>query len=228
MTGWVALTGASRGIGRATAFALAERGCSLALLGRQSAEHREVVRSLVERGARVESIDVDLEVNASVRRAAVQVLACCGAPLALINNAGTITRQAVEEVTTAAYERQLAVNLRAPLFLSQALLPAMREAKRGRIIHVGSIASTVGTSRASVYCASKWGLVGFMKALAEELSGSGLMTAAILPGSVDTNMLTGSGFPPRMTPLEVASTIIHFALDAPLAHNGAVVEMFGT
>jgi 3-oxoacyl-[acyl-carrier protein] reductase len=66
-----------------------------------------------------------------------------------------------------------------------------------------------------------------MKSLAEELRDSGLMTVAILPGSVDTDMLKGSGYPPRMTPEDVAQTIAHYALDAPLAHNGSVIEMFG-
>ena len=66
-----------------------------------------------------------------------------------------------------------------------------------------------------------------MKSLAEELSDSGLMTAALLPGSVATRMLEGSGFPPRMTAEDVAKTLAFFALDAPLAHNGAVIEMFG-
>ena len=66
-----------------------------------------------------------------------------------------------------------------------------------------------------------------MKSLAEELVDSGLMTLALLPGSVATEMLEGSGFPPRMTAEAVARTIAYYALEAPLAHNGGVVEMFG-
>jgi NAD(P)-dependent dehydrogenase (short-subunit alcohol dehydrogenase family) len=67
-----------------------------------------------------------------------------------------------------------------------------------------------------------------MKSLAEELTGSGLMTVAVLPGSVDTPMLEGSGFEPRMSAEGVASTLAHYALDAGVAHNGGVIEMFGT
>ena len=59
-----------------------------------------------------------------------------------------------------------------------------------------------------------------MKSLAAELTDSGLMTCAVLPGSVDTEMLVGSGFPPRMSPESVAQTLVHYAFDAPLAHNG--------
>jgi 3-oxoacyl-[acyl-carrier protein] reductase len=104
----------------------------------------------------------------------------------------------------------------------------MRGAGRGRFIQVGSISSTLGTANAAAYVASKWGVVGFTKSLAAELSGSGLAAIAILPGSVDTEMLAGSGFEPRMHAEDVAQTIVHFALDAPPAHNGGVVEMFGT
>ena len=66
-----------------------------------------------------------------------------------------------------------------------------------------------------------------MKSLAEELTDSGLMTAAVLPGSVDTDMLAGSGFPPRMSAEAVAQSLLYLALDAPIAHNGASIEMFG-
>jgi 3-oxoacyl-[acyl-carrier protein] reductase len=92
---------------------------------------------------------------------------------------------------------------------------------------VGSISSTLGTAKMSAYCASKWGVVGFMKALAEELRGTGLQTMAILPGSVDTAMLKGSGFAAQMTAEDVAGTIAYAALDAPDALNGSAIEVFG-
>src|SRR5690606_15875581 len=120
-----------------------------------------------------------------------------------------------------------AVNLRAPFILTRSFLRAMRERGRGHMVFVGSISSTLGTARAAAYCASKWGLVGFVKSLAEELKDTGLMAVAVLPGSVDTRMLEGSGFEPRISPVQVASTLVHYALDAPTAHNGGVIEMFG-
>lgn len=67
-----------------------------------------------------------------------------------------------------------------------------------------------------------------MKSVAEELRDSGVMTCALLPGSVDTSMLVGSGFAPRMSAADVARTLVFLGLDASLAHNGAAVEMFGT
>jgi 3-oxoacyl-[acyl-carrier protein] reductase len=103
----------------------------------------------------------------------------------------------------------------------------MKERARGRIVHVGSISSILGTPNLSAYCASKWGVVGFMKSLAEELRGTGLQTMAVLPGSVDTQMLEGSGFVAQMTAEDVAGTITYAALDAPDAMNGSAIEVFG-
>jgi 3-oxoacyl-[acyl-carrier protein] reductase len=221
------VTGPSRGIGRATALAFAERGVDLALLGRPSASLAETVRGASDRGASVLQLDCDLTKAAEIERAAER-LRDLGAPDVLVNNAAVIRRHRIEQTTLEALDEQIAVNLRAPFVLTRALLPAMRRTGRGRIVNVGSISSTVGTAGAAAYCATKWGLVGFTKSLAAELSDSGLSTVAILPGSVDTRMLDGSGFSPRMTPEDVARTILYFALDAPIAHNGGVVEMFGT
>ena len=81
--------------------------------------------------------------------------------------------------------------------------------------------------RAASYAASKWGVVGFTKSLAEELRGTGLQSVAILPGSVDTHMLVGSGLPPLMSADDVAKMIVHAALDAPDAINGSAIELFG-
>lgn len=221
------ITGASRGIGRATALALARRQVSLALVGRASSARDETARLAAEVGVSMTSFDCDLAKSDEIDRAGRELLEL-GAPDVLINNAGVIERASVEETSVESWDLQLGVNLRAPFLLTRTVLPAMRAARRGRIIQVGSISSTLGSPQAAAYCAAKWGLVGWTKSLAEELTDSGLSTVVILPGSVDTEMLAGSGFSPRMTAADVAQTIVHYALDAPQAHNGGVVEMFGT
>jgi 3-oxoacyl-[acyl-carrier protein] reductase len=121
----------------------------------------------------------------------------------------------------------LGVNLKGTFLVTRALLPAMVPAKRGRIVAVSSISATLGTATQSAYCAAKWGIVGFMKSLAEELRGTGLQALTVLPGSVDTAMLKGSGFAPQMSAEEVAKVVTYAALDAPDAMNGSSVEVFG-
>jgi 3-oxoacyl-[acyl-carrier protein] reductase len=222
------VTGASRGIGRATALELARRQQPLALLGRPSEGLEHTAAQAKHAGVRVEIVPCDVRRPDHVKEAAAHVLKAFGPPLAVVNNAAVIHRAPVEDLSDANWDEQLEVNLRGPFLLTRALLPAMRAAERGNIVHVSSISGTLGTGAASAYCASKWGLIGFMKSLAEESSGSGLMTVAILPGSVETKMLEGSGFSPKMTADDVAKTIVHYALDASVAHNGGVVEMFGT
>jgi 3-oxoacyl-[acyl-carrier protein] reductase len=224
----VLITGASRGIGRATAIACAARGAELGLLGRLSVEQGETATLCAKSGARsVLELSADAERAEELERAASEFLRAYGPPDALIHNAGIAARTSVEETTLASWNEHLHVNLSAPFVLTRALLPAMRTRGSGHIVFVGSISSTLGTAKLSAYCATKWGIVGFMKSLAEELTDSGLMTCAVLPGSVDTRMLEGSGFPARMSADAVAHTLVHYALDAPLAHNGASIEMFG-
>jgi NAD(P)-dependent dehydrogenase (short-subunit alcohol dehydrogenase family) len=223
------VTGASRGIGRATALAFAERGLRLVLVARGTEENAETARLCLARGAAaVREVSADLRELGAVEHVAAEILAREGAPELVVHNAGSVHRARIEEFELEEWQRELALNLSAPFALTRGLLAAMRRRGRGRILFVGSISSTLGTPRQSAYSASKWGLVGLMKSLAEELSDSGLMTAAVLPGSVDTRMLEGSAFAARMRPEDVAKTLAYLAFDAPLAHNGGVVEMFGT
>ena len=166
---------------------------------------------------------------AEVARAPREVLAALGVPRVVVNNAGIVrrgapsTRRSPED-----WDEVIAVNLRGPFLVSRAFLPRMLAARRGRFVHVASISSTLGSPGAASYAASKWGLVGFTKSLAEELRGTGLQSIAVLPGSVDTEMLSRQ----RLRAADDARTtsrrmIVYAALDAPDAVNGSAVEMFG-
>jgi 3-oxoacyl-[acyl-carrier protein] reductase len=213
------VTGASRGIGRATAVAFAKRGVRVALLG------RDCLAAAQEIGGHAFACNVADSI--SVNGAAKQVLDQLGVPDVVVNNAGVVERVAIEAMTDDEWDHVLDVNLKGTFLVTRAFLPAMRVRGSGRIIHLGSISSTLGTPRHSAYCASKWGVVGFMKSLAEELRGSGLQTMALLPGSVDTDMLAGSGFPPQMSADDVARELVHLSLDASAALHGSAIEMFG-
>jgi NAD(P)-dependent dehydrogenase (short-subunit alcohol dehydrogenase family) len=224
----IVVTGASRGIGRATALELASRGHALSLVGRPSSALDRAAVDARSRGVAVNVVPCDLCDPDAIGGAARRIESESGVPEAIVHNAGIVHRQSIEETTDASWDEQLAVNLRAPFQLTRALLPSMKAVNAGRLVYVGSISSTLGSKNAAAYCASKWGLVGFMKSVAEDLSETGLMAMAILPGSVDTEMLEGSGFSARMSAEDVAKTIAYFAVLAPRSHNGGVVEMFGT
>lgn len=222
------ITGAGRGIGRATALAFARRGLDVALYGRVASDLEAVAELARAEGVRALAVECDVSSAPAVDEAAARVERELGLPTVVVNNAGIVHRAPVEDTTEQAFDHVVAVNLKGPFLVTRSFLPAMRDrGAPGRIVHVSSISATLGTPKLSAYCASKWGLVGFMKALAEELRGTAVQTMAVLPGSVDTAMLRGSGFPPQMSPEDVAATIVWAALDAPPALHGATVPIFG-
>jgi NAD(P)-dependent dehydrogenase (short-subunit alcohol dehydrogenase family) len=221
------VTGASRGIGRAAALALAERGLDVVLLARTAGDLAAVAELVSRCGVKALPLRCDVTASAEVNDAAARALEAFGAPEVVVNNAGMIRRAPVHEMSEADFRLVLDTNLTGTFLVTRAFLPAMLKRDRGRFVQVASISSTLGSPRASAYCAAKWGVVGFTKSLAEELRGTGLGAMSILPGSVDTSMLEGSGFRPQMKPEDVARTIVYAALDAPSAMNGSSLEMFG-
>ena len=221
------VTGAGRGIGRAIAVALARRGCDIALFGRTVESLAAAAEDVVAQGRRALAVPCDVSNADEVERAAARVLADLGVPTIVVANAGVVHRAPVESMTESEWDEVLDVNLKGTFLVTRAFLARMRELGRGRFLAIGSISSTMGTPRQSAYCAAKWGTVGFMKSLAEELRGTGLQAMCVMPGSVDTDMLKGSGFAPAMQPEDVAKTVAFLALDAPDAMNASSVEVFG-
>ncbi len=221
------VTGASRGIGAATALFLAEAGCDLVITSTKKGGTAKTARACAAHGARVLELAYDSGAPKSADALVARALKRFGRIDVLVNNAGIVVRKPVDAMTDADFESVVRVNLVGPFHLCRRVLPGMVARKAGRVVNVSSISATVGTSEHTGYCASKWGLDGLMKALAEELRGTGVVVASVLPGSVDTDMLAGSGFTPDMEPEEVARVIRFLALEAPAAVHGGRFEVFG-
>ena len=221
------ITGAGRGIGKAIALELARRGLDTVLIARTVEQIESTAAAVVALGRRALALRCDVSQPREVARAAERALGEMGPPRVLVANAGVVRRALVHETDDGAWDEVVGTNLKGVFLVTRAFLPAMLAAKRGRVIAIGSISSTIGTAKQSAYCAAKWGTVGFVKSLAEELRGSGLQAMTVLPGSVDTTMLADSGFEARMSPEHVAGVVAYAALEAPDAMNGSSVEVFG-
>lgn len=221
------VTGASRGIGAATALFLAEAGCDLVLTSTTKKGTAKTAAACAAHGAQVLQQVFDSGSPSSADALIAAAHQRFGRVDCLVNNAGVVIRKPVGAMVDQDFESVVRVNLVGPFHLIRRVLPGMLARKAGRIVNVSSISATLGTSLHSGYCASKWGLDGMMKALAEELRGTGVVIASVLPGSVETDMLEGSGFPPDMQPEDVAKVIRFLALEAPPAVHGGRFEVFG-
>ncbi len=221
------VTGASRGIGRAIALSFARAGAELGLCARDDGGLADTAQLARAFGVRVVSQHCDISAATEVSAFADSIERELGVPDVLVHNAGVVERARLDEMSESAWDHVLDVNLKGPFLLSRALLPRMRARRSGRIIFIGSISGTLGTPLLGAYCAAKHGLIGLSRALAEELRDEHIQVNVINPGSVDTDMLKGSGFPPDMGPDEIAAVALYLAAAAPPAMTGSSIDVFG-
>lgn len=222
------VTGASRGIGRAIAHALAGAGADLALWARDAGALAAVADEVRARGGRAVPIVCDVADAAAVRAAAEQTRAALPPVRVVVNNAGAVLRKPTAEIEDAEWHRVLAVNLDGTFFVTRAFLTELTRVS-GRVINIASIAGREGTPLLAAYCAAKHGVVGLTRALAEELRTAKVSVNAICPGSVDTAMLR-EGMPGAradMTPDDIARTVLFLAHEAPSALTGSCIDVFG-
>jgi 3-oxoacyl-[acyl-carrier protein] reductase len=217
------VTGGGRGIGAAAARALTAAGAKVTVFGRTASD----LAALVRAGGAALAVQGDVALEVDVARLVAAHREALGPCDVLVNNAGVLERDLVEDLSPERWRAVLEVNLTGAFLCARAVVPEMKARRRGRIVNVASISGTIGSERASAYNASKWGLIGFTKCLAEELRGHGVQCLAVSPGSVDTEMLRRTPYGPGMPPGEVARVIAWCAGEAPDAMTGANLEVFG-
>jgi NAD(P)-dependent dehydrogenase (short-subunit alcohol dehydrogenase family) len=182
------ITGASRGIGRAIAEAFAREGADLILTARDVKDLNEVKAACAASGVKVTTVVADL----GKRGAVEEVYRALPATLdILVNNAGigsSANPKPVAAFDDAFWEETLYLNLTVPYLLCKRVLPGMIAAKRGRIINVASIAGKIGSIHGSAYSASKHGLLGLTRSVAQEVVKDGITVNAICPGVVASRM----------------------------------------
>ncbi len=232
------VTGAARGLGRAAALRLHERGASVAVHVRDEAR---AVALAAELGERACAVAGDLAADGVTLAIVERTLARFGRVDILVNNAALPLTTRFEQISAEEWRRAFEVNLTAPFLLTRAALPAMKAQGYGRIVNISSTAGRmVSTLGGAHYTASKTGLLGLTRAAAKELGVYGITVNAVCPGMIDTELTRESasperleqlalGFPvPRLgTALEVADLICFAASEAAGYITGAAFDING-
>jgi short-subunit dehydrogenase len=180
------VTGASSGIGRALALRLARGGARVAVLARRAAELEALCAEIRSAGGAALALPCDVAERASVREACARAQRALGAVDLLVNNAGYGRHRRFADWDAADIERMMRVNYLGAVHVTQALLPAMLERRRGWIVFVASVAGKIASPDESAYAASKFALVGLASALSLEVEDAGVHVLTVCPGVIRT------------------------------------------
>ncbi len=225
------VTGAGRGIGRATARALARTGHSVVLAARTVKEVRAAADAIRAEGLAAEAVGADVALESDVTRVFQRAHERFGPVTLLVNNAGTLTRSAFPDLTPEEFDRTLAVNLRGAFLCSRAAFRDMVAAGGGCIINIASLSGVAGVEKFPgllAYVVSKFGIVGLTEALAVEGRPFNIRAVALSPGAVDTGLLRVAApqLRPGMSPEDAAELVVFLAGDASAALSGLNIPIF--
>jgi NAD(P)-dependent dehydrogenase (short-subunit alcohol dehydrogenase family) len=180
------VTGASRGIGLAIARSLAMMGANVALCARDDRKLQSLVSELEREGCKALPVPADVSRASDVSSAVQKTEQALGPIEILVNNAGIGYFAPVQETSEENWDAVIDTNLKSVFLLSKAVAPGMIRLHRGHIINIASLAGKSAFAGGSIYCASKWGLLGLTQCMAEDLRPYGIRVSAICPGSVNT------------------------------------------
>ena len=208
------VTGATHGIGRATAFVLGRAGFRVGVCARTAPKVAALVEELRAAGIEAAGRAGDVAEPADAEAIVEHVAGALGEIDVLVNNAGVLIARPIAELTLEDWDATMATNLRGLFLMTRAVLPPMRAKGRGDLVNVASLSARNGFAGGAAYAASKHAVLGFGRSLMLELRKEGIRVITICPGSVDTGMLRDQPMlkadPDRiLQPDDVAETILH-------------------
>ncbi|HEY5672604.1 MAG TPA: 3-oxoacyl-[acyl-carrier-protein] reductase [Malonomonas sp.] len=182
------VTGASRGIGRCTALALAAQGAAVVVAARSLQPLQELVAEIEAKGGKALAVTADAALTADADKLIAAAVECFGKVDILVNNAGITRDGLLLRMKDADWDAVLDTNLKGAFVLSRAAAKLMSKQRSGRIINISSVVGEMGNPGQANYCASKAGLIGLTKSVARELARRGVTVNAITPGFIETDM----------------------------------------
>jgi 3-oxoacyl-[acyl-carrier protein] reductase len=190
------VTGAASGIGRAIALALSREGCSICLIDRAPPEQAAaVVRAIAAGGGNAIAVQADVADEAQAVAAVAKAASQFGKLDIAVNNAGILIEKPLLATTIGDFEAMIGVNLKGTFLVGREVLRHMVEARSGRVINIASELAYLGRANASIYCASKGGIISMTRSWAREFAPA-ILVNAIAPGPTDTPMLEADSTPP--------------------------------
>lgn len=234
------VTGAARGIGAATAQILSQAGAYVALCDIDGPETEAVTQSIRDSGGEASTFVCDVSQVAAVEQLVKDVVSKYGSVDILINNAGICPRVPVEEMTEALFDRMMNINLKPVFFLTRAAAEAMKPQKWGRVVNISSTGGRIGgVHNATVYSATKGGILAITKSLARHYAPYNILVNCIAPGAVNTRMFSSVApealddyvqtVPLRRMadPEEIANSIVHLCAEETTWVTGATLDVNG-
>jgi 3-oxoacyl-[acyl-carrier protein] reductase len=194
LAGQVAIvTGASQGLGRSIAEALAAAGAAVALVARSADKLADVAAGITAAGGRAEAFPCDVTKGEDIQRVVDAVVEKLGRLDILVNNAGVTRDTLLPRMSDEEWDQVLTTNLRAPFLFMRAASRPMMQQRYGRIVNVASVSGLIGNPGQANYSASKAGLVGLTRTVAKELAGRKITVNAVAPGFIASDMTAALG-----------------------------------
>jgi 3-oxoacyl-[acyl-carrier protein] reductase len=227
LTGQTALvTGGSRGIGRAICLALAGEGANVVIAARDESKIRETIDKLKEIGGKALGVQADVRNEEDVKNLISRIIEKFGKLNILVNNAGVAHRKRLEETTLKEYDEIMDTNLKGVFLCSKYAIPHIRNSDNGKIINISSGAGLHGISELSIYCASKFGVIGITESIASELQDE-IKVYAICPAGVDTDMyLSLFGRRPQLKPEHIAKKVLELVSPDSKIASGKIIQVY--